>query len=110
MNNSAANAQEFGDEYIDITKSEKRLVRVSVKTYENTGSYITIKLLKNIDGDFKFNQRVTLTVSEFEKLTSQASVVKNLLPVLNKERSRLKRTWKPRIKTNCDDSASEKEH
>ena len=78
MNNSAINAQEFGDAYLDITKSEKRLVRVSVKTYENTGCYITIKLLKNIDGDFKFNQRVTLTVSEFEKLTSQASVVKNL--------------------------------
>ena len=81
MNNSAANAQEFGDAYLDITKREKRLVRVSVKTYENNGSYITIKLLKNIDGDFKFNQRVTLTVSKFEKLTSQASVVKNLLPV-----------------------------
>ena len=85
MNNSAANAQEFGDAFLDITKSEKRLLRVSVKTYENTGSYITIKLLKNIDGDFKFNQRVTLTVSEIEKLTSQASVVKNLLPVLKND-------------------------
>ena len=110
MNISAASEQEFGDAYFDKTKNEKRLVRVSVKTYDSTGSYITIKLLNNIDGNFKFNQRLTLTVSEFEKLTSQANVVKSLLPVVNKERTKLKRTWRPRTKTHCDNSASEKEH
>ena len=71
---------------------------------------VAILLLKNIDGNFKFNQRVTLTVSEFEKFTSQAIVVKSLLPVVNKERTKLKRTRRLRTKTHCDDSASEKEH
>ena len=46
MNISAASEQEFGDAYLYIKKSEKRLVRVSVKTYDSTGIYITIKLLK----------------------------------------------------------------
>ena len=46
MNTSAASEKEFGGAYLDITKNEKWPVRFSVKTYGNTGSYITIKLLK----------------------------------------------------------------
>ena len=56
MNISSATEQEFEDVYLDITKSEKRFVQVSGKTYDGTGSYNTIKLLKNIDGKQRANK------------------------------------------------------
>ena len=40
LNISAASDQEFQDAYLVITKKEKILVRVSVKTYDSTGNYI----------------------------------------------------------------------
>ena len=31
---------EFGDAHFDVSKSEKRLIRATIKSYEKTGSYI----------------------------------------------------------------------
>ena len=73
----------FFDFSHDITCTEKRYVVACVKTYDSTGTYITVKLLKkdnfrdqtqdnrnncNSDG-FKFNQRITLSLAEFEQLS-----------------------------------------
>ena len=56
---------EFCDAYMDISQNEKRIVRASVKTYEITGSYISIKLFKQDDNkELKFNQKVTLTLTK----------------------------------------------
>ena len=61
----------FGDAHSDVSKSEKRLVRAAIKTYEKTGSYIFIKLFKKTERDYEFQQRITLTLEEFEKLTKK---------------------------------------
>ena len=73
----------FFDFSHDITCTEKSYVVARVKTYDSTGTYITVKLFKednfrdqtqdnknncNSDG-FKFNQRITLSLAEFEHLS-----------------------------------------
>ena len=39
---------EFGDAHFDVSKSEKRLIRATVKTYDKTGTYIFLKLFKKV--------------------------------------------------------------
>ena len=36
----------FLDDFRDISSGEKRIVRVGTKTFEKTGTYITLKLYK----------------------------------------------------------------
>ena len=36
----------FYDDFQDISSGEKRIVRVGTKTFDNIGTYITIKLYK----------------------------------------------------------------
>ena len=70
---TATKDQEFGDWYIDVAESQKRLVRVTTNTYKNTGStYINIKLFKKKDdqSEFRLQQRVGLTVDEFKDLVA----------------------------------------
>ena len=97
---------EFCDAYLDISQNEKRIVRASVKTYETTGSYISIKLFKQDDNkEFKFNQKVTLTLTEFEKLLANGAKIKALLTP--KRKPRQKRSRKTLLKS--EESESEKE-
>ena len=63
----------FGDCYFDISKTDKRLTLATLKTYERTGTYV---FLKAIDGD-EFEQRISLTLGEFENLVSSASKIQN---------------------------------
>ena len=37
---------EFGDRYFDISKTDKRLIRATLKTYEETGTYVFLNCLK----------------------------------------------------------------
>ena len=61
--------KDLGDSFIDISKTERRLLRVTTKTYESTGTYLFLKLFKKeADGEFHIDQRVTLTVPEFQEL------------------------------------------
>ena len=97
---------EFCDAYMDISQNEKRIVRASVKTYEITGSYISIKLFKQDDNkEFKFNQKVTLTLTEFEKLLAKGAKIKALLTPKRKPRQKCSR--KTLLKS--EESESEKE-
>ena len=60
---------EFGDAHIDVASSDKRLVRVTTNTYKDSGlTYINIKLFKKKEDqdDFRLQQRVGLTVKEFQ--------------------------------------------
>ena len=72
---------EFSDNHFDITKSEKRLVRVATKTYEQTGAYIFLKLFKreNKDSEFQFSQKITLTHDEFQSLIDRVPKVKRMI-------------------------------
>ena len=61
--------KDFGDSFIDISKTERRLLRVTTKTYESTGTYLFLKLFKKgADAEFDIDQPVTLTVPEFQEL------------------------------------------
>ena len=48
---SATKDSEFGDSYYDISKTEKRLIMATLKTYEKTGTYVFLKLFKKVDDD-----------------------------------------------------------
>ena len=62
---------EFGDAHFDVSKSEKRLIRATIKSYEKTG-----KLFKKTEHDYEFQQRITLTLEEFEKLKKKSPKIR----------------------------------
>ena len=68
---------EFGDAHFDVSKSEKRLVRATIKSYEKTGSYVFLKLFKKAEHDYEFQQRITLTLEEFEKLMKKSPKIRS---------------------------------
>ena len=70
---SATKDSECGDSYYDISKTEKRLIRATLKTYEKTGTYVFLKLFKKVDvDDYEFQQRLSRTTEEFDKLIKNA--------------------------------------
>ena len=67
--------KDFGDSFIDISKTERRFIRVTTKTYEGTGTHHFLKLFKKgADGEFYIDQRVTLTVPEFQELINVGKI------------------------------------
>ena len=69
----------FFDDFRDISSGEKRIVRVGTKTFEKTGTYITLKLYKKTDEEVKMYQAVTLTTKEFDCLADNYSKVKKMI-------------------------------
>ena len=67
---------EFGDCCFDILKTDKRLIRATVEAYERTGTYVFLKLLKKAESDYEFQQRVSLTVQEFENLIENSADIR----------------------------------
>ena len=58
---------DFYDDFQDISLGEKRIVRVGTKTFDKTGTYITLKLFKmNENGVFKCYQAFTFMTREFD--------------------------------------------
>ena len=77
MYSSLENDTYFYDDFQDISLGEKRIVRVGTKTFDKTGTYITVKLYKkNEDGVFKCYQAVTLTTRELDCLADNYSKIK----------------------------------
>ena len=66
---SADKDAEFGDVYFEITRTEKRLIRATTKSYQNTGTYVFLKLYKKVDKEYELQQRITLILDEFELLS-----------------------------------------
>ena len=56
------------DFYHEQSCSSKRTGVASVKTYETTGAYTTLRLFKKYYEEFRFNQRITLSAAEFDLL------------------------------------------
>ena len=78
MSFTAAKDSQSGDHFFDISKTDKRLVRATVKTYEKTGNYVFLKLFKKADissDDYKFEQRIGLTLNEFLVLVTQSGKI-----------------------------------
>ena len=65
----------FGDCYFDITKTDKSLIRATLKIHERTGIYVFLKLFKKTTDDYKFEQRISLILGEFGNLVSSASKI-----------------------------------
>ena len=68
---------EFGDVYFEISRTEKRLIRATVKSYENTGAYVFLKLFKKVDKEYELQQRITLTLDEFELLSKRSAKIRS---------------------------------
>ena len=67
---------EFGDCYLDISKTDKRWIRATLKTYEMTGTYVYLKLIKKAESDYEFQQRVS-TVQEFKNLIERSADIRS---------------------------------
>ena len=80
MNIKSEQDKTYGDGYIDVAKSKKRLVRATLKRYERTGTYVFLKVFKNVsgsdDGEYKMHHQISLTMNEFEKLMYMADQIR----------------------------------
>ena len=79
MNSTAEKDEAFGDGYMNISKTKKRLIRVTMKSYENTGTYVFLKVFKcgsTADKEFKLHQQISLNMEEFNKLICVADKVR----------------------------------
>ena len=73
-----SSSQDYFDFYHDIARSEKRYVVACVKTYENTGTLLSLKLFKKENGDneFRFNQKLTLSMQELEQVGENIDAIR----------------------------------
>ena len=77
---TAIKDKEYGDCYFDISETEKRLIRATLKIYEHTGTYVFLKLFKRKDNEYEFEQRISLTTEEFDKLLKKSGRIRNSVP------------------------------
>ena len=68
---------EFGVSHFDVSKNEKSLILATLKTYERTGFYIFLKLFRKAEHDYELQQRLTLTLEEFENLTKTTPKIRS---------------------------------
>ena len=68
--------KEFGYGHFDILEKSKRLVRATLKTYDQTGAYVFLKIFKKAteDDEFECVQRISLTKKKFFKKTKFGKV------------------------------------
>ena len=66
---------DIGDCYFDISKTDKRLIRATLKTYERTGTYVFLKLFKKTAEEYEFEQKILLTLQEFGSLVNTAEKI-----------------------------------
>ena len=88
---SATKDSEFGDSYYDISKTEKRLIKI----YEKTGTYVFLKLFKKVDDDYEFQQRLSLTTEELDKLIKKAPKIREIFPLSSQEAESKSKTDRP---------------
>ncbi len=65
---------QFGDTYVVVSPAGKRLVRVTFKTFESSGTYVFLKLFKkNESGEFISQQRIRLTSGDLITCSKKGS-------------------------------------
>ena len=72
---------EYRDFHLDFLVSEKRLVRVAVKTYNSTGTYLSLKSFKRESElvDWEFNQKITMSAREFNLICQNLEKLEQML-------------------------------
>ena len=100
---------EYNDSHFDFNTSEKRTVRVAVKSYDKTGSYVSLKLFKreNSSSEYTFAQRITLSADEFQKLIEKLPKAKRMLDGVSRETNNVKNS-QPQPKKQRNDIISVK--
>ena len=75
-----SSSKDYFDFYHDIARSEERYVVACVKTYDNTGTYISLKLFKkeNRDNEFRFDQKLTLSMQELEQVGENIDAIRRI--------------------------------
>ena len=68
---------EFGDVYLKISRTEKRLILATVKSYQNTGTCVFLKLFKKVAKEYELQQRITLTLDKFELLSKRSAKIRS---------------------------------
>ena len=73
-----SSSQDYFHFYHDTAHSEKRYVVACVKTYDNTGTHISLKRFKkeNADNEFRFNQKLTLSMQELEQVGENIDAIR----------------------------------
>ena len=81
MGNVLSKDAEYSDFHLDLSLNEKRLVRVAVKKYHATGTYLPLKLVKRDSEqvDWDFNQKITLSAREFRLQCQNIEKVEQML-------------------------------
>ena len=102
--NTTTNAdKDFGDCNFDISENKKRLVRATLKTYDQTGTYVFLKVFKKATegAEFESVQRLSLSSEEFSKLLksekpirAQTSDISDTVENKDKSQSNCKRARK----------------
>ena len=87
---SATENSESGYCYSDISKTEKRLIRANMKTYEKTGPYVLLNLFKKVDNEYEFQQRNSLTEVKFDNLIKKSVKNRAAFPVNDSETKKQK--------------------
>ena len=94
-----SSSQDYFDFYHDLAHFEKRYVVACVKTYDNTGTYISLKRFKkeNADNEFRFNQKLTLSIQELEQVGENIDAIRRitLSKFANEQSSSGKRKLQP---------------
>ena len=77
-----SSSQEYFDVYHDIARSEKRYIVAFVKPYDNTGTYILLKLFKKENGDneFRFNQKFTPSMQALKEVGENIDAIRKITP------------------------------
>ena len=73
-------SQDYFDFCHDIARSEKRHVFACVKTYDKTGTYISLKIFKKENGvnEFRLNQKLTLSMQELEHVGENIDAIRRI--------------------------------
>ena len=78
---TATKNSKFDDCYLDISKTEKRLIRATLEINEKTGTYVFLKLFIRVDNEYEFQrQRISLTTDEFDNLIKKSVKNKGSVP------------------------------
>ena len=60
----------------------------TLKSYEKTETYVFLKLFKKVDDDYEFQQRLSLTTEEFDKLIKKAPKIRETFSISSQEATR----------------------
>ena len=94
-----SSSQDYFDLYHNIARYEKRYVVACVKTYDNTGTYISLSLfqIENGDKELRFNKKLALSMQELEQVGENIDAIREitLSKFVNEQSSSDKRNLQP---------------